>query len=135
MTHNEKRSNSWVKEGMAALISGVVYGISNVLTGHPLDTVKTKMQVVKEYAGKSAYQTIISIFQKEGFIGFYRGCVPPLIGSSIFRALQFAVFEAFYTKYQHDKYLTSKIPYTMGLEPRIIFGGMLSGTCRALVDI
>jgi len=133
MTHNEKRAH-WHKEGLAALISGVIYGVSNVLAGHPLDTIKTKMQVVSEYAGKSAMQSGKHILKTEGLIGFYRGCIPPLCGSSFFRAVQFATFEAFYTKYQHDKYLTTKIPYCMGLEPRIVLGGMLSGTARALLE-
>lgn len=133
MTHNEERGH-WVKEGLAALISGVVYGVSNVLAGHPLDTVKTKMQVVKEYHNLSTIQSSIRLFKTEGFPGFYRGCVPPLCGSSIFRALQFAVFEAIYTREKDNKYFNWKIPFTFGLEPRIILGGILSGTTRALVE-
>ncbi len=133
MTHNEERTH-WYKEGLAALISGIVYGVSSVIAGHPLDTVKTKMQVIAAYEHKTTIQSAIHLFRTEGLIGFYRGCVPPFCGSSIFRSIQFAVFEAFYTKYQKDKYLTKKIPYTFGLEPRVIFGGILAGTGRALVE-
>jgi len=43
MSHNEKRS-SWWKEGILSLISGTTYGLTSIVVGHPMDTVKTKMQ-------------------------------------------------------------------------------------------
>lgn len=43
MSHNHKRTD-WYKEGLLSLISGTVYGAASILVGHPLDTVKTKMQ-------------------------------------------------------------------------------------------
>jgi hypothetical protein len=42
MSHNEKRSH-WFKEWALTTLAGVVYGITSVTVGHPLDTVKTKM--------------------------------------------------------------------------------------------
>jgi solute carrier family 25 carnitine/acylcarnitine transporter 20/29 len=43
MTHNEKRSH-WVKEGAIGLGTGILFGLTNVVVGHPFDTIKTKMQ-------------------------------------------------------------------------------------------
>ena len=43
MTHSEKRSH-WFKEYLLTTAAGVVYGVTSVAVGHPLDTVKTKMQ-------------------------------------------------------------------------------------------
>lgn len=40
--HDGKRSK-WFREFYLSVVSGVVYGVSNTLIGHPLDTVKTKM--------------------------------------------------------------------------------------------
>jgi solute carrier family 25 carnitine/acylcarnitine transporter 20/29 len=133
MTHNEKRT-VWWKEGLAALITGVCYGISNVLVGHPLDTIKTKMQVMPEYKTKSMFSAIGNLFAKEGVRGFYKGVIPPLMGSSVFRATQFAVFEALYTKWQDNTTMRQKIPYTMGLEPRILIAGICSGTARSVIE-
>lgn len=133
MSHNEKRT-VWWKEGIAAMISGVLYGVTNVIVGHPLDTVKTKMQVVIDYNGKSMVQSAIKLLNTEGLVGFYRGAVPPLMGSSIFRATQFAVFEAIYTKLDHHSIFSEKIPYTFGLEPRIILGGIAAGTARSIIE-
>jgi solute carrier family 25 carnitine/acylcarnitine transporter 20/29 len=42
MTHNEKRSN-WLREGLITTVTGIIFGATNTLTGHPFDTVKTKM--------------------------------------------------------------------------------------------
>jgi solute carrier family 25 carnitine/acylcarnitine transporter 20/29 len=133
MTHNERRT-VWWKEGLAALITGVTYGISNVLVGHPLDTIKTKMQVLHEYKSHSMFSSIKNLFLKEGIKGFYKGVVPPLIGGSIFRAVQFGVFEAFYTKWEDNKSMRYKIPYTMGLELRILCAGIASGTARSMIE-
>ena len=43
MTHSEKRS-SWQREGLLTFVTGFLYGATNVIVGHPFDTVKTKMQ-------------------------------------------------------------------------------------------
>ena len=43
MSHNEKRT-VWYKEALYSLITGFLYGGTNTISGHPFDTVKTKMQ-------------------------------------------------------------------------------------------
>lgn len=134
MTHNEKRT-TWLKEGFAALVTGLFYGFSNVLVGHPLDTIKTKMQVIPEYKSRSMSSSIRHLYIKEGVKGFYKGVFPPLCGGSIFRAVQFAVFEALYTKWeQNDSYFRTKIPFTFGLEVRVVLAGVASGTARSLIE-
>ncbi len=44
MTHNFERT-SWYKEGALSLFTGVLYGSTSIIVGHPFDTIKTKMQV------------------------------------------------------------------------------------------
>lgn len=39
-------------------------------------------------------KTFARVVRNEGFLGLYKGLVPPLIGSSIFRAVQFAAYNA-----------------------------------------
>ncbi len=43
MSHNHERSD-WKTEALLSLISGVIYGGTNTIVGHPFDTMKTKMQ-------------------------------------------------------------------------------------------
>ncbi len=133
MTHNEKRA-SWYKEGFAALMTGTLYGITNTVVGHPLDTVKTKMQVVSEFHNFSMLQTARKIYFTEGILGFFRGVIPPMIGSSIFRAAQFSVFEAIYTLLESNSFFINKVPFTLGLEYRVIFSGVISGSARSLIE-
>ena len=99
MSHNEKRTD-WFREFTYAAVTGFLFGGTNTLVGHPFDTVKTKMQVQSEHMGlKQKYiPTIKSVLAKEGPLGFYRGCIPPFIGSIVYRSTQFSVFEAVYTK-------------------------------------
>jgi hypothetical protein len=44
MTHNEKRYST-VREGQIALFTGAIYGAVHTVTGHPLDTIKSNMQI------------------------------------------------------------------------------------------
>lgn len=41
--------------------------------------------------------SFINVIKDEGFLALYKGLVPPLVGSSIFRAVQFAVYNACHT--------------------------------------
>lgn len=74
--HDGKRSH-WFREFYLQIVSGVVYGMSNTLIGHPLDTVKTKMQAQAGYEG-SMMKEIKHIWKVDGFKGFFRGVLPPL---------------------------------------------------------
>lgn len=133
MTHNEKRT-SWWKEGIASLITGSLYGITNAVVGHPLDTIKTKMQVVTEYKGLSMLNTASKILKLESPIGFFRGVIPPILGSSLFRATQFSVFEAMYTYLDNHHLFSNKIPYTFNLELRVLVSSFLAGTARSIIE-
>ena len=133
MSHDEERESA-VKEGIAALISGIVYGVTNVISGSPLDVIKTKVQVIPEYKSLNAFKAAARIMKTEGPIGFFRGVAAPVLGSSIFRSVQFASFEFFYTYVKDNSFFTSKIPFTFGLEPRVLIGGIISGTCRAIIE-
>ena len=67
-------------------MTGVLYGTTNVLVGHPFDTIKTKMQVQSgmmavdsKSKGPSYIETIKKVYKTEnGLRGFYKGWFPPL---------------------------------------------------------
>ena len=40
--HHDK--TPWYKVALYSLLSGTTYGITSIVVGHPMDTVKTKMQ-------------------------------------------------------------------------------------------
>ncbi len=78
--------------------------------------------------------------------GLYRGWLPPLWGSSVYRSLQFAVFEALYTKWggpagspksapvDPNFWGRREIPYTGGIQMRVVAGGFVAATARAVME-
>lgn len=50
-------------------------------------------------------KTFTRVVRYEGFMGLYKGLLPPLIGSSIFRAVQFAAYNACQTTLNDSVYL------------------------------
>lgn len=132
MSHNEKRTN-WAKEGVLGFATGVLFGVTSVCVGHPFDTIKTKMQAQQGFENMNMRKSFAFVFKKEGIKGLYRGCIPPLLGSGFYRSIQFSAFEATYT-FLDNPVGKKAIPMTNGLEVRVILGGTMAGTCRALIE-
>lgn len=132
MTHNEKRAH-WVREASIGLGVGVLYGVTVVVSAHPFDTIKTKMQAQKGFENSSMVNTFVRTFKAEGLKGLYRGWVPPLIGSGIYRSIQFSKFEAVYTFLDND-FGRTKIPFSHGVEFRVVLAGIASGTARSVIE-
>jgi hypothetical protein len=74
MTHNERRSNP-LREAQLALFTGGIFGAVHTVTGHPLDTIKSKMQINQDYLKLNSFQTAGKIMRDEGLKGYFRGMV------------------------------------------------------------
>ena len=134
MSHNYKRE-VWYKEGLLTLISGATYGIGSIVVGHPMDTVKTKMQSQTHFIDSKGMKGVIKeIWNTEGLRGFYRGASYPLFGSMIFRSLQFSIFESVYTYFDTNQKMKTEIPYTNGVQPRVILGGVCASFVRSCIE-
>jgi solute carrier family 25 carnitine/acylcarnitine transporter 20/29 len=79
-------------------------------------------------------KSIEMVYHRDGLIGFYRGVVPPFFGSIIYRSLQFSAYEAVFTKCESHPSTRKKIPFTGGIELRVLLGAMASATSRAIVE-
>jgi solute carrier family 25 (mitochondrial carnitine/acylcarnitine transporter), member 20/29 len=139
-------------EAMRGLVCGTIYGLTSPLIGHPLDTVKTKMQAQAGYMTGSALRTLTDVVRKEGFLALYRGLLPPLVGSSIFRSVQFSVYAAAYgaagagagsgagadslssSSSSSSPFLTREVPGTGGLQVRVLTSGLVASLARALIE-
>ncbi|XP_031569673.1 mitochondrial ornithine transporter 2-like [Actinia tenebrosa] len=132
MTHNEKRIG-WLQEGMIGLGVGVLYGTTSVAVGHPFDTIKTKMQAQAGFEKTSMIKSFVKTLREQGIRGLYRGCVPPLWGSGIYRSTQFAVFEAVYTMLNTRNGIR-EIPFTGGIQIRVLVSGAFASTARAIIE-
>lgn len=133
MTHNEKRQH-WLKEGAIGLGTGVLYGITSVAVGHPFDTIKTKMQAQEGFLkGSGMLSSFSTVLRTQGLPGLYKGALPPLLGSGIYRSTQFAVFEALYTKWDNEVG-REELPRTHGVQVRVVGAAVAAATVRSLLE-
>jgi len=72
--------------------SGCLTGVSIVLTGNPLDCLKTRMQT-KYYSKQSALHSLFLTVKNEGFFALYKGVLAPLSTVPLVNAIVFASFE------------------------------------------
>ena len=101
--------------------------------GHPWDTVKTKMQAQKGFEDAGMFRTFAKTFREQGIGGLYRGALPPLYGSMLFRSVQFGAYEAAYTYLDND-FGRCALPLSGGLQLRVIIGGFCGGIARATIE-
>jgi hypothetical protein len=59
--------------------------------------------------------SIKMVYRTDGFIGFYRGVIPPLCGGVIYRSLQMSGYETMYSKCEHNEKMKKTIPFTGGI--------------------
>jgi solute carrier family 25 carnitine/acylcarnitine transporter 20/29 len=130
MTHSEKRK-SVLGEFSFALAAGGLYGSTFVLVGNPIDTIKTRMQTTSSL---SAVETFKTVWTQQGVRGLYHGALPPLLGSTLYRSAQFAVFEGLYTKCSMKGILQDEIPHTKGTKVATVFSSIVASTCRSIIE-
>ncbi|KAI6183482.1 SLC (SoLute Carrier)-like protein [Aphelenchoides bicaudatus] len=82
------------KDGARQIVAGGSAGLVEILLMHPLDVVKTRLQL-----GKSHYSGLGDVFKqtyvREGIRGFYKGLIPPVLAETPKRATKFFTFEQY----------------------------------------
>lgn len=136
---NNKKNLPWYHEGLLTLGTGTVFGATSTIVGHPFDTIKTKMQAQATHMATAQsnpryVETVKNVMAKEGPLGFYKGCVPPFIGSVLFRSVQFSVYQMVYTKCADYDSFTREIPGTYGIQYRVVAGACMGATVRAILE-
>ncbi|XP_065681616.1 mitochondrial basic amino acids transporter isoform X1 [Hydra vulgaris] len=72
--------------------AGCVGGCAGILVGHPLDTVKVRIQAQPVHRSyKGILYCFKNLVRSEGFFGLYKGLTPPLLGLSGQNAFLFGV--------------------------------------------
>ena len=83
---------SSLKDAVNDFIAGSTAGAASVTVGHPMDTIKIRLQLY----GSDKYKGSIDCFQKmvkeEGVKSLFRGMLAPLVSSSIINAILFASY-------------------------------------------
>eukprot|EP00455_Lapot_gusevi_P008708 TRINITY_DN1381_c0_g1_i3.p1 TRINITY_DN1381_c0_g1~~TRINITY_DN1381_c0_g1_i3.p1 ORF type:complete len:300 (+),score=67.79 TRINITY_DN1381_c0_g1_i3:55-954(+) len=123
------------KELLFGLGCGLTYGMTSAIVGQPLDSVKTKMQTQGNYRQGGMLRTFVAVVRCEGLVGLYRGILPPLFGSSIFRSVQFGAYNWSWAWLgQHAPSTAHPVPFTGGIEYRVFAAGLVSSTARSIIE-
>ncbi|XP_034454401.1 solute carrier family 25 member 48 isoform X1 [Hippoglossus hippoglossus] len=101
-------------------IAGWIGGASSVVVGHPLDTVKTRLQAGRGY--RNMLHCILTIYRKETLMGFFKGMSFPLASITFYNSAVFGFFS-------NTQRLISKYRYGDGRHPC----GMLDLTVASML--
>ncbi|KAE8614148.1 hypothetical protein XENTR_v10008014 [Xenopus tropicalis] len=71
-------------------VAGYLGGAASVIVGHPLDTVKARLQVGKGYG--NTFNCIFTIYKNENVAGFFKGMSFPLASIAVYNSVVFGVF-------------------------------------------
>jgi len=74
------------------VMSSSISNIVGTVLGHPLDTIRVRMQI--ETGQTSFLRTCTETFRGEGVRGFFKGLVSPVVGVTPYNTLVFTVTEA-----------------------------------------
>ncbi|XP_036605592.1 solute carrier family 25 member 48 [Trichosurus vulpecula] len=79
-------------------------GASSVIVGHPMDTVKTRLQAGTGY--QNTLNCILTMYKKESVTGFFKGMSFPLASIAVYSSVVFGVFsntQKFLIQYRYEE--------------------------------
>ncbi|XP_044512406.1 mitochondrial arginine transporter BAC1 isoform X3 [Mangifera indica] len=113
--------------GYKEYVAGMLAGVATVITGHPFDTVKVKLQKHNtETRGihyKNGLHCTARILSTEGVKGLYRGATPSFVGMAFESSLLFGIYSQ--TKQLLQGGLQSHGPVPQVIIPSAAFGGSI----------
>ncbi|KAG7365032.1 mitochondrial carrier protein [Nitzschia inconspicua] len=121
-------------EFLVTFAAGASYGLTTVIVGQPLDTIKVRMQGMPSAMQQSALTVGKDLFLQQGVRGLYRGGLPLFLGGSFMRSAQFGVSG----KVKHWLDDHPNLPHfkVFGLlDWQVIVAGIAGGLGRGLVEI
>lgn len=112
-------------DALKDLAAGSVGGMALVVTGHPFDTLKVRLQTSSQFAGFA--DCVRQTFVKEGVKGFYKGVASPLVGVSAINGV------IFFTRGLAERFVqpNKDIPLTFS---ELLVAGGITGACVAFVE-
>eukprot|EP00903_Cladosiphon_okamuranus_P018687 g17200.t1 len=115
------------KNPLMHLVAGGVAGVVESSCCHPLDTIKTRMQLrTKGGSTKGPLRTASSIVSKEGFFALYKGLSAVMMGIAPKMAVRFSSFETY------KEWLGANPAKSKGL---VFLAGLGSGVTEAVLVV
>ncbi|KAF5293086.1 hypothetical protein FQA39_LY13696 [Lamprigera yunnana] len=75
-------------------LAGSLAGITSQTLTYPLDLARARMAVTQKDAYSTLRQVFLKIFKEEGFLTFYRGYVPTILGVIPYAGVSFFTYES-----------------------------------------
>jgi len=125
-----------MEDDYISFVAGFAYGLTNVIVGQPLDTIKTRMQTVVKTNTRINSLTIANeIYKVEGIKGLYRGGLSLVIGGGIIRSAQFGVYNKVLSIIIEKNGVNTKEDKILKvIDPQIVLAGMCGGIGRGMVE-
>jgi len=124
-------SQSQLKRAFKDIIAGTAGGIGLTLVGHPMDSMKVRLQTDShlnpKYKGLG--DCMGQTFKGEGLAGFYKGVASPLLGQMFLNAVQFVV----YTEAKRFVAGSDAASKHMTI-PQLFAAGTITGAAVALIE-
>ena len=113
--------------------AGCAYGLTTVVVGQPLDTIKCRMQAMPDNATKTMLSVGKDVWQREGVRGLYRGGLPLLLGGGLMRSAQFGVSGKVADVLKNDLKLSQYSLFGV-FNYQVVLSGIAGGLSRGLVE-
>ncbi|XP_028816122.1 solute carrier family 25 member 48 [Denticeps clupeoides] len=107
-------------------LAGWIGGASSVVVGHPLDTVKTRLQAGNGY--RNTLHCVLTIYRKETISGFFKGLSFPLASITVYNSVVFGFFS-------NGQRLISKFRHGDGRHPADMLDLTLASMMTGLVSV
>ncbi|RHY84155.1 hypothetical protein DYB37_005196 [Aphanomyces astaci] len=137
MSHSEARTSA-PREAALALFTGSFYGGVHTVVGHPLDTIKSRLQMDPTMRNASALDVAKSLWKTDGLRGFFRGCVPPLWGSMVYRGIMYSGYEFSFTfiekGFPDDHFLKNELSPSFPVRPMVVASTVFAASCRGIIE-
>jgi len=127
-----------MREGLLALFTGSIYGGVHTVTGHPLDTVKSRMQLDPQMGKLGTLETMMALWREEGIRSFFRGCIPPLWGSMVYRGIMLSGYELTFTwaekEFAADSFMRKEINPIFPVRPIVLTSSVVAAFARGVFE-
>jgi solute carrier family 25 carnitine/acylcarnitine transporter 20/29 len=122
-------------EYLVTFIAGASYGLTTVILGQPLDTIKVRMQGIPSTGHQNSFTVGRELFAREGIKGLYRGGLPLIVGGSLMRSAQFGISGR--VKHWMEENPTYSPQYRIFgiLDSQVMLAGIAGGLGRGFVEI